>query len=332
MGFWKNKDKKRFERGIILPTSISKQYLLMKHGDVGIFQTTFNYNTHNQDESYLYGDMYLDFDDKDNFDNAREDAIYAISYLKIVFGIEPNDLKIYFSGNKGVHVIVPKEILQISPNKKLNYIYKAIAKKIQLFIKNNTLDMQVYDNKRMFRIPNSMHETSKLYKILLSYNELRTLPVEEIKSLASSRRNTNVIIINLSYDTNICTSSKMYSWFVENYEKILDIKPVINKQTNKKINYTPPCIETLLNEGPCDGSRNNVTAILASFYKSRGYDVETAIEEITEWNSISANPLSLREIKATIYSMYRSDKSFGCSSIRNYYDECKNSKCKFFKQ
>lgn len=329
MGFWKNKEKKRFERGIIIPSKISKQYLLVKHGDIGIFQTTFNYNAYNQDDSYLYGDMYLDFDDKDNFDNAREDAIYAVSYLKIVFGISPNDLKIYFSGNKGVHIIVPKEILNVEPNKKLNYIYKAIAKKIQSFIKNNTLDMQVYDNKRMFRIPNSMHETSRLYKISLSYNELRTMPCENIKSLAMHRRKYNTVKPNLN--TNICTSSKMYSWFVENYEKILDIKPTITKHTNKKINYTPPCIEALINNGPCTGSRNNVTAILASFYKSRGYDVDSAIDEITEWNSISSSPLSEREIKATIYSMYRTDKSFGCTTIRNYYDECKNSKCKFFK-
>ena len=325
MGLWINKSSKQFKRGIIIPSSLSVRYLTQTYGITGIFKSTFDYDNHDQDNSLLLGDMYLDFDNKENFELVREDALYALAYIKIVFGIDNKFINIYYSGNKGVHITINKHMLGVEPNKNLNYIFKSIATKINTFAKNNTLDMQIYDNKRMFRVPNSKHEDSKLFKIPLTPEELRELPEHEIKALATKPRffRTETILS--------CNAADKFKWFVSNYEKILEIKLTSNKSTKSVLKYTPPCIEYILENGANSGERNNTLAILASFYNSKGLEIKETIKILQEWNSRLPDPLHDREVIATTFSMYRSGKSFGCSTIKRIYSEC-NKTCKFFKE
>ena len=52
----------------------------------------------------------------------------------------------------------------------------------------STLDKKVYDTTRIFRVPNSRHSKSNLFKIPLLANELWTLDMGGIRALAVKQR------------------------------------------------------------------------------------------------------------------------------------------------
>ena len=123
MGWWIDYSTKQFTRGIFVPEDIANKYLLVNTNNVGIFKTTFTYSSCDQDSSKLLGDFYIDFDSED-YKKVKEDVIGVLAYFKVVFSIDYSDIQIYYSGNKGIHLIIPKEVLGIKPHKELNLIFK----------------------------------------------------------------------------------------------------------------------------------------------------------------------------------------------------------------
>lgn len=322
-GYWIDKKRNIFKRNEIIPKPLINVVRVKKKNE-GIFKTAYSYNVPTIDEAYLYGDFYLDFDSK-NFEEVRDDVVMALSYLKIVFKIEPDTCcNIFFSGNKGMHIILPAIVLGVEPDKKLNETFKSIANAISEFTKNKTLDLRIYDNKRLFRIENSIHESTKKYKIYLTLEEAKTLTHEEIKDLASLPRPIPIKDARFSNEAH-----KMYLIFKDRSAN--EISKFTNIRSSGTLNYTPPCITEILDSGAISGKRNNTIAILASFFKSTGKDLKETIEIIKTWNSDrNSMPLSTSEITKTCRSIYLKDNKFGCSSIKSL-DLCSNEKCQFRK-
>lgn len=321
-GYWIDKEKNIFKRKEFLPATLIRS-VMVKRKNTGIFQTAYLYNTEKQDEAYLYGDFYLDFD-SDCFELVRKDAIKAISYLKIVFNLKliRDQMKIFYSGNKGVHIIVPAKILGIEPRQNLNEIFKTIAININEYLENKTIDLRIYDKKRLFRIPNSIHEKTGLHKVEISLEELKTLKENEIKELAKNIRSLK------HNDYKLCTSAKkMYNSFIDKTEIRLNDYNVIKSSGTLK--YTPPCVIFALENGAKSGERNNTIAVLASFFKSSGKDSKETLDIISKWNEEKNSiPTSLSELTKTINSIYHTVKKYGCSSIKTL-GLCNKEECKF---
>lgn len=323
-GYWIDKSRGIFKRNMFMPYDLTNA-LRESRGNKGIFTTAYRYDDEEQDKANLYGDFYLDFDSED-FELVRKDVIKAVSYLKVVFRLKDIDdrCNIFFSGGKGAHIVVPAEALGIEPDNKLNEIFKTIAIAINEFIDNKTLDMRIYDKKRLFRVPNSIHESSGLYKIPISYEEIRELSQEEIKELAKSPREIPVVKRELQRE-----ASNMYKLFIERTTKrVLSFK---NIKSNGTLKYTPPCIERILEDGAMNGKRNNTIAILASFYKASGKDMKEAVDLISKWNNEkNSMPTPQSEVNKTIRSIYEREGLFGCSAIKTM-DLCYDQDCKFKK-
>lgn len=320
-GRWIDYNKKFFRRYIYLPNS-AVNFIRANTNNEGIFETVYSYSSTEQDEALKYGDFYLDFDSDNNekgFELVREDALKAISYFKIVFNIKVSEMKIYYSGNKGIHLIIPAPKIGASADVKLNLYYKTLAEKVSDYISNGTLDLQIYDTKRLFRIPNSRHEKTGRHKILITINELREKSYDEIILMASEPR-FNVAIDNVSSSYIDENAKKLFESIKEETNEKLNKLNVINGDRKYKFRpkYMPPCIQNLLINGAKAGERNNSTAILASYYKINNFDSKVATESILLWNEeINSNPLKESEIKRTINSIYSGNKTFGCSKIKS---------------
>lgn len=323
-GYWINKKNKIFKRKEIIPKAF-ENLIRVKRNNIGIFKTAYSYNLSDQNESYLYGDFYLDFDSED-FEKVREDVIISLSYIKIVFKIENVEevCNIFYSGNKGMHIIVPAKLLGVEPDKKLNETFKIMANAISEYTKNKTLDLRIYDNKRMFRIPNSIHESTNRYKIYLTLNEVREMSHSAIKELAASPR--YIPKKNITYCNE---ANKMYLVFQDRAKTIID--KFTNIKSTGTLKYTPPCISYMLENGAKSGTRNNTIAILSSFYKATGKDLDETVAEMKEWNTErNSIPVSTGELIQTCRSIFTKDNQFGCSSIKSL-DLCSNEKCNFRK-
>lgn len=321
IGYWIDKQNGIFKRKEFLVDSLIN-IVRMKRNNTAIFKTAYTYNIKDQDKAFLYGDMYFDFDDE-SLALTKEDVIKAIEYLEKVFFVPKSYVNIYFSGNKGFHLLVGAEVLGVVPSKTLNLTYKAIARQIRNYTKNNTIDMRVYDKKRLFRIENSIHEKTGLYKVQISYEELLNLDsVSMTKIASSSRRYPNKEIKYIE------EANKMYKFYEE--EAIKENNNLQNIKSSGTMNYRPPCIEDILKNGSDSGKRNNTLAVLVSFYKATGCDLLIAVKKCHEWNeSVNSNPLSKHEIERTAKSIYSSNsKGFGCLAIKDLH-LCSDRKCKF---
>ena len=290
--------------------------------------SAFLYNNEKAEESELYGNLYLDFDDVNNFENAREDIIHTLSFFKIVYKIYSDQMKIYFSGNKGFHLIVPKEILGITPNKNLNGIFKVIAEQVNTFSPYKTIDLKIYDNKRLFRVPNTINSKTGLYKIILTPDELMSLSEAEIRTLAKQPRE---LVPNIKYVINQAANSQ-YLQAIQNYERIANEQSKREKgfRYRKTLNVTPECIKNILENGAEEGYRNITIACLTSFYRECGKTFEEIIELLNQWNSNNTKPTPEREMKATIKSIFYGNKTYGCSTLQTI-TQCNKQECKLIK-
>lgn len=299
-----------------------------KYNNKGIYQTAYQYNKSKQSEAALYGNFYLDFDSdhtSEGFDKVKEDVLVAISFLKAVFFIEPEYIQLYFSGKKGIHLVIDSEIIGIEPHENLNEIFKLIAKDISNLSKYKTIDLRIYDRVRLIRIPNSQHEDTGLYKIYLKYTELLNSRYEEIKEKAKSKRIQHRTDKRLNFK-----SVKVYKEYIKQWERSVKSKWGKEKQKNT-LDFCPPCIQYLLDNGVNQGKRNNTLAVLCSYYKQRGLTEEETYKEVSEWNLTKCIPaIKEYELERTLKSIYQREYFYGCQTLEEV-SVCSKHECVFGK-
>lgn len=319
-GYWIDAKRKIFARNKYATLNQVAAFIKSRN-NYGIYQTAFRYNNRDLSQATLYGDLYLDFDAEDDFELARQDAITTLAFFKVVFRLNEEDVQIYFSGKKGLHLIVPKEILGLEPHKHLNLIFKTIAQHLSSFIKHGTLDMVIYDPRRLFRIPNSQHEKTELHKIQLAPYELKQLTYEEILKLAVKPRAQFKKRSRMNPFANT-----QYKTYVDRTERELNA-PKRTVRHHTVLKCTPPCVEHILEHGSNKGMRNNTVAALASFYKARGYDLDQALDEVAEWNATKNHPpVSKSEMTKTVSSIYHGSSLYGCTKLKDV-SICDEVKC-----
>ena len=129
--------------------------------------------------------LYFDIDNEDS-NLAQRDAVALYDRI-IGIGVNPKSVRMYFSGCKGYHIIVPVlEISIIQNNYTLNQVIKSVCTTIAQGI--GSFDGRIYDKTRIFRTPNSIHSKTDLHKICLSAHELKNLRIHELKRIAKQQR------------------------------------------------------------------------------------------------------------------------------------------------
>jgi len=129
--------------------------------------------------------LLFDFDDKENPELARQDAIETANRL-LAAGIPEESIRPYFSGNKGYNIEVELNEF-VTPEK-----FGAIADKIAADLK--TFDVVVRDPQRIVRVSGTKHQSSGLYKIPLTPEELTNFTTDEIKQMAKKPRTEATIV------------------------------------------------------------------------------------------------------------------------------------------
>lgn len=312
----------KFTRNHLMPDrQVYINRFRIKFDNTGVFMTAYKYDNPEQKVANLYGDFYLDFDsDKKRvveigrdaaYLEVKKDALTALAYLEVILGIPKDRTTIYFSGNKGLHITVPAETFGIEPHKNLNLIFRMIVDDISKLIKYDTLDLKIYDNRRLFRLPNSRHPSSGAYKIQITLEELRTLSLQEILQIAEGPR-----LIEEPERKMVMKAALAYRSYVDKLEQKM------TKKNNQPINYsrtldaTPPCIEELLNSKVPEGQRNNTAAALTSFFKQRGFTEDEATSRLDEWNNTNCDPaLEEQTIQTTVRSIYNGEYKYGCNGL-----------------
>lgn len=300
-----------------------------------VYMTIYHYNSDDQNESDIYGPLYIDLDldlkNDEEFLKIKNDLIKVVVHLETLFGIKSNQIKYYFSGNKGFHLIVSPTIFNLSPRKNLNTIYKKIALVLKDITMFESVDTKIYDKKRLFRLPNSINSKTGLYKVPITFDDILKFDFKQMKEYASSPKD-NIEVTPVKIDKAINKINDMIKEIEAPKEKSnsnFNIKEIDMNQVK-----LPDCIMQILTDGALEGNRNNTTVILASALFQQGAKYKDTMELMQEWNDKKNEPsLPEMEISITVASAYqliKSGRGYGCSSIRDC-GLCIGKECRIFK-
>jgi len=297
-----------------------------KHKNHGLYLSAYIYDNPDPKQGSLYADFYLDFDDEEDFEKVRKDAIFAIWYMEqnFKYGIPKNLIRIYYSGKKGLHLVVPAAVLGIVPSEHLNEYYKIMAKDFAEHSPYDTIDLKIYDRRRLFRMVNSQHQGSGLYKVPISYEELVTLDVEQIREIAKQPRVLKypkayeVSMAKREFDRHLETWKTRFGKSFDNRKRAKD----------KPLDFVPPCIQELITQGPVSGKRNQTASVLAAFWRKQGCTEQEAWDYLVRWNNGSMPDW---EIKQVLEKMYKNGYEFGCSTLETLAT-CAGESCALYRK
>lgn len=119
----------------------------------------------------------FDFDCGKDLNLARQDALVLIQRLREQLKIKANQVEIYFSGMKGFTLVLKMKDF-LPPFKVGHLALNVLGKDLE------TLDPSLYNASRILRVPNTRHQESGLFKVQLTYKQLTSLTIDEIKEYA----------------------------------------------------------------------------------------------------------------------------------------------------
>jgi hypothetical protein len=285
----------------------------------------------NAKDSLKYGDFYLDFDTQieteQDFQKIKEDVQMAVRYLQVILHIPKQQIQFYFSGYKGVHVVVSAATIGIEPHESLHLIYKEIAQDIATFCKHGTLDTRVYDDKRMFRMVNSINGKSGMYKIPISYDELMNLSYLDITQLAKQPR-----VIEIPEPVISNKAKNAFQRIAEEWTKRLTkTKEFTGRLLELKVE--PPCIKAMKEKifHETVDERNNSATALTSFYFQQGLSRDEAMSQMKIWAQENCLPaLPEKEVETIVHSVYNNHYRYGCETFHRLSGVCDKQMCPLF--
>lgn len=284
------------------------------------FATVYMYDSKDQSTANLFAPLYIDLDLKmkgnNDYQKVKRDLLHVVTALNMSYGVPFEYIRVFFSGNKGFHVLVDPEIFGIEPSPDLNESYRAIAhdmKKITMF---KTVDTGIYDRVRLFRLPNSLHSGTGLYKVPVSIDFVRSSDYGSMVEYASSPKHIEYPEPKIIYE-----ASRKFRDAVAKFKESENLSMGGNGSrkayTNGKI---MPCIEGMLESPAESGTRNKSTVIMASALCQAGWSREDALDELMKWNKQHNMPsLSDREVRTTVFSAFKEfdqGKAYGCRAIK----------------
>ncbi len=236
---------------------------------------------------HIINGIYFDFDNLD-LEISRSETIKFVLALFTNYDLSVESLKIYFSGSKGFHVIIPFSFFTENIEAKENnwQIHKAIAEELA---KGFEIDHSIYGRNKIFRIENTINKKSGLFKIELTFSELNSLSISQIKELAKDKRETthNKIKDN---QVNSLLNNVFKKWNEYDFEKP-ENKFIIDNILNN---------ENILIEGVNRGQRHNKLLKIFGKLKRKGIAKEDIIAIVKLWNEKNRPPFPENELTKEI--------------------------------
>lgn len=329
------KSQKVFGRKIYT-TMDKKPEVRNKFNNTDVYATVFQYNNEDQNQSDLFGPLYLDLDmefhTNEEYNKLKADVARIVTYLNLQYGIPTDYIKFYFTGKKGFHLIIPSTVFNIRPDKDLNVYYKIIAKELSENTINPIIDLKIYDKKRLFRLPNSINGKTGLYKVPITYSNIVKFSYEDMMEYATSPKSIDSNEVK-PVDKAINKLTEIKTALKEVAVKKAKNRMIPTNVDLSKVKF-PSCIQEIYRTGCAEGNRNNTTVILASAFFQQGVDFDTAMSMLNKWNDEKNDPaLSEMEIQTTINSAYQQvqdGRRYGCASIRDM-GLCVGKECRIYR-
>ena len=285
----------------------------------------FHHRRHEAGEP-AWMDLFFDLD-ADDLEAARQDAIKLVTWFADA-GLDRPQVRVWFSGNRGFHITVSAYALGAASLPDLHQVYKLWSRWLVELLGLTTLDPIVYSARRMWRLPDSLHHKSGLFKVELSHAELQG-NIEAIRSVAHQPRGSlydDLDLAALAEQSPCDVLADLHAGFVEDWTHYVDLRRLKPAVAIAATDTAPVCVRFLLDRDylPRVGTGHYAMLALASWYKDAGRAMDECLAALVPWacslKNIS-NPGSDREITAEVHGVVRSayesgEVAFACAFIR----------------
>jgi hypothetical protein len=229
--------------------------------------------------------------------------------------IDANALQIYFSGAKGFHLLLDTRLFgRVAPSKNLPMIFDSMRRHLAQELAEplrDTVDLAIKDRVRLLRLPNTIHEKSKLFKILLSAAELENLNTRKIRALARRER-----LLALTDATGMISQVNVVAnpAAAELYERVrlqavrITRRPFVyhfhRPADLTRLEYPCAGVQTIWQSHIEAGQRNNCAIRLASELRLLGLTMAETDAKLLEWNEQNGIALSADELGSVAHSEF----------------------------
>ncbi len=255
-------------------------------GNTDVYSSVFGYSGEIT-AGVVYAGLYFDLDSPD-LSQALEDTNALISIFDN-HDITPDSYRVSFSGKKGFHVYVSPVALDVTPSTELPGIFRRLAGEVAELLPNGTLDTHVYDRRRLWRLVNSRHADSGLYKVNLTM-PLPTVP--EILNFAETARPIHPL--------NPTKSIAAARWLSE-----VKPDPPSPPSTIPISSELHPKAVALLNDGVEQGRRNVTCFYLGCYLSAKGWDASQIGAALQAFGRRCSPPLPEGEVESVVRSVLK---------------------------
>ena len=291
-----------------------------RHSDVESYTSIFRHKTPDPYVGPLLSSFPLDFDAKDDIRKAQNEVIAVIDELIRRYDIPEEAIGICFSGGKGFHLTISRHVFNVQPCGFLPQVWKSMAQELTQQCRLKTLDLDLYNCRRLWRLPNSKHP-SGFYKIHLTRSELEKLTVEDIKDLATKPRTTVAIVPKHSL--------KAERWYQQHFEKVKqwmeERKQEFKPSDLVMLGTDLLCVSKLFQPGVPEGKRNTSRYTLIVYFRTAGKSLEECKQLLLDFNSRCTPPEKQEEILKQVEYLYQQEYHVGCGNFQEYCpgkDQC----------
>ncbi|KPK44603.1 MAG: hypothetical protein AMK72_11880 [Planctomycetes bacterium SM23_25] len=281
--------------------------------------------------------LYFDIDAEGDLEKALVLARYLAGFFRDDLGLPPCDVRTWFSGAKGVHLLVNPLALGIEPSATLTADMKAAALGLVRRLETHGApdlgtDPAVYSLPRMLRAPDQLHPKSGLWKVELAPEELFRLSAGEITGLARSprgpvwedgRRSTAPVPMAAAWWAAQVDTARRGRAFRRRTAELAGVKLrpdgyVVDELLGAAM---PACVGEMARSVVAPGSRNRCELQLACWAKGAGRGADEALDLLATWTGRNRPELSpasaLRKAESIARTVYGgSHYGFSCGASR----------------
>jgi hypothetical protein len=242
----------------------------------------------------------VDVDKGGNSDEYTLKLLQSCIYELNELGLDNNAMQPYFSGS-GYHLHITNEAFNFAKSVELPQVVKATMSKLL-----PDIDVSIYSRTGIYRVAHTINVKTGLYKIPISHKEVYTLKPSEIFALASDQR------LDYPYKM-LMADGELEEHIQANPSNVISFGNVT--EPNKIV----PCVQSLLRQGPIEGTRHTVALRIISHWRRSGIPSEYAKSMILHWNNKSADE---QEMVDLVESAYNGNYQYGCN------DDIMGANCK----
>ena len=247
-------------------------------------------------------------------------AIEAARLLRDLFderwSLDRGAYQVFFSGSKGFHIMLDSRVFgRVAPSQHLPMIFDAIRRHLAHELPEwlrDTVDLTIRDRVRLLRLPNTVHEKSGLYKVLIEPNDLDNLTANDIREYARQWRP-----LELTDETGLVARIEVAA-NTAGRELFQRVRSQVRRYTGKKFAYRfnrpgdIDCVqfacaglEQIWQSHIAKGQRNNCAIRLASEFRLLGLTQEETESKLLDWNRRNEIGLPDDEIRSVTHSAYQ---------------------------